>query len=120
MIGGQDFGFAGRIVSIAAFVLAAGLAAAFAAEALAVVLIAEADQIGAAAVVAGDSLSDHKHSLPNNLIWDTTKKVIAGSVLDQTLHVAHSLDEAGANRPAGMPARPTGADRLAAQAEAEE
>ena len=76
MVGGQDFGFAGGVVGIAAFVFTAGLAAAFAAVALAVVLVSElvseADQVGAAAVVAGDSLSKHEHSLPNNLIWDTT------------------------------------------------
>ena len=74
MVGSQDFGLAGRIISIAAFVLTAGFTTAFAAETLAVVLVSEADQVGTAAMVAGDSLSNHKHSLPNNLIWDTTPK----------------------------------------------
>ena len=44
---------------------------------------------------------------------------LLGVLLENMLIVGHSLDEAGANRPAAMPARPTGADRLAAQAEAE-
>lgn len=42
------------------------------------------------------------------------------ALLENTLIVGHSLDDAGANRPAGMKPRPTGADRQAAQAEAEE
>lgn len=47
---------------------------------------------------------------------------------DQLLHGMHDsaiiaglgMDDAGANRPATMPARPTGADRLAAEQEANE
>jgi hypothetical protein len=47
---------------------------------------------------------------------------------DQLLHGMHDsaiiaglgMDDAGANRPAGMPARPTGADRRAAEHEANE
>ena len=75
------FGLAGGIVGIAAFVLAAGLAAAFAAVALPVVLVSEADQVDAAAVIASKRLSDHeKHdnSAPNNLIWDTTQQLNLG------------------------------------------
>lgn len=72
MVSGQDFGLARGIVGIAALILAAGLAAAFAAVALPVVLVSklvsEADQVGTATVVASDGLSDHKDSLPNNLI----------------------------------------------------
>lgn len=73
MVGGQDFGLAGRIISIAALVLAAGLAAAFAAIALAVILVSEADQVGAAAVVANNCLVTMNTVYPNNLIWDTTE-----------------------------------------------
>lgn len=45
---------------------------------------------------------------------------LLSALLENTLIVGHSLDEAGANRPAGMKPRPSGADRRAAQAEAEE
>lgn len=45
---------------------------------------------------------------------------LLSALLENTLIVGHSLDDAGANRPAGMKPRPSGADRLAAQAEAEE
>ncbi len=45
---------------------------------------------------------------------------LLSALLENTLIVGHSLDDAGANRPASMKPRPTGADRLAAQVEAEE
>ena len=45
---------------------------------------------------------------------------LIGGMLDSTLIVGVTLDDAGANRPATMRPRPTGADRFAAQQEAEE
>jgi len=45
---------------------------------------------------------------------------LLGGMLDSTLIVGVTLDDAGANRPAGMRPRPTGADRLAAEREANE
>jgi hypothetical protein len=45
---------------------------------------------------------------------------LLASMLEQTLIVGLSLDDAGANRPPGMRPRPSGADRRAAQEEAQE
>ena len=59
MLGGQDFGFALFRVGIAAFVLAAGLAAAVALIALSAVLGAEADQVNTAEVITRNCLRNH-------------------------------------------------------------
>lgn len=50
----------------------------------------------------------------------TAADQLLGGMLDSTLIAGLSLDDAGANRPSTMPPRPTGADRLAAEREANE
>lgn len=45
---------------------------------------------------------------------------LLGGMLDSTLIVGVTLDDAGANRPAGMRPRPTGEDLLRAEREANE
>ena len=50
----------------------------------------------------------------------TAATQLLGGMLDSTLIVGVTLDDAGANRPGTMPPRPTGAARLAAQQDAEE
>ncbi len=69
MVGGQDLGFDGFVVGVAAFVFTAGLAAGAAAIALPAVLEAEADQVRAAAMVTRDCLGDHEDSLPQQLVF---------------------------------------------------
>ena len=50
----------------------------------------------------------------------TAAAQILGGMLDSTIMAGVSMDDAGANRPAGMPARPTGDALLAAEREANE
>ncbi len=45
---------------------------------------------------------------------------LLGGLIESALLAGHDMDEAGANRPKTLPPRPTGADRLAAQREADE
>ena len=67
MVSGQDFGFTFFRIGIGAFVLTAGLAAAFALVALPTVLGAEADQVDTAAVIARNCLSNHADSITRQL-----------------------------------------------------
>ena len=45
---------------------------------------------------------------------------LLGGLIESALLAGHDMDEAGANRPATLPPRPTGADRLEAQREADQ
>lgn len=50
----------------------------------------------------------------------TAADQLLGGILESSLIVGVAMDDAGANRPAGMPARPTGDDLLRAEREASE
>ncbi len=64
MVSSQDLGFDCFVVGVAAFVVAASLAAGAAAVALSAVLEAETDQVRAAAMVTSNCSSDHENNLP--------------------------------------------------------
>ena len=67
MIGGQDLCLEGRLIGIAAWVLTTTLTAGFAAILLfSVGCFAMADQVGTAAVIAGDNLDNHDTKYTTN------------------------------------------------------